>query len=174
MEPSFDGNIVKRTNARKNYQKDVSFSAGAMILPGVIKDISLRGACIDSRETFKIKRGSEITIAIPFARKQGGLKRKAFVKWAGQDRFGVQFANRRTARRNYQQNIYFVAGSIIFQGVVNDISLKGASVHGRSKPTFKEGAEMVVTMPYVKKRGSVKRKAIVKWIADNRFGIQFV
>lgn len=145
-----------------------------MILPGVIKDISLKGACIDSRESSKIKKGSEITIAIPFARKQGSLKRKAFVKWAGNDRFGVQFANRRTARRNYQQNIYFSAGSIIFQGVVNDISLKGASVHGRNKPTFKVGAEMVVAIPFVKKRGSIKRKAIVKWIADNRFGIQFI
>lgn len=84
-------NSVKRTNHRKNYQRDVCFSAGAMVFPGMVRNISPRGACIGSRDASKIGKGSEIIVAIPFVKKPGSMKRKAVVRWVRDDQFGIQF-----------------------------------------------------------------------------------
>ena len=174
MDISFDNGYRRRTGERKNYRKDVSFSSGAMIFPGVLKNISVQGACISSTDISRISKGLEIVIAIPYARKQGGTKRKGIVKWIADDRFGIQFARRVRERKSYRQRVFLSAGSILIDGVMTDISLNGACIHCAMTAEIKEGANVLVSIPYVKKPGGMKKKAVVKWVAADRFGILFI
>jgi len=94
MEAAYDFDGYRRMNGRKNYQKDVSFSTDSMIFPARIKDLSIGGARVGTISIPKIKAGVEIIITIPFATKQGCMKRKAIVIWAGNDQFGIQYLGR--------------------------------------------------------------------------------
>jgi len=91
MEAAYDFDGYRRINERKNYQKDVSFSTDSMIFPATIKNLSMGGARVGTTGISKIKTGVEIIITIPFATKQGCMKRKAIVMWAENDQFGIQF-----------------------------------------------------------------------------------
>ena len=91
MEAAYDFDGYRRINERKNYQKDVSFSTDSMIFPATIKNLSMGGARVGTISIPKIKTGVEIIITIPFATKQGCMKRKAIVMWAENDQFGIQF-----------------------------------------------------------------------------------
>ena len=91
MEAAYDFDGYRRIHERKNYQKDVSFSTDSMIFPARIKDLSIGGAHVGTISIPKIRAGVEIIITIPFATKQGCMKRKAIVIWAGNDQFGIQF-----------------------------------------------------------------------------------
>ena len=91
MEAAYDFDGYRRINGRKNYQKDVSYSTDSMIFPARIKDLSIGGARVGTISIPKIKAGVEIIITIPFATKQGCMKRKAIVMWADNDQFGIQF-----------------------------------------------------------------------------------
>ena len=91
METAFDFDGYRRTNERKKYRKDVSFSTESMIFPATIKNLSMGGALVGTTSIPKIKTGVKIIITIPFANKPGCLKRKAIVMWAESDQFGIQF-----------------------------------------------------------------------------------
>ena len=91
MEAAYNFDGYRRINERKNYHKEVSFSTEAMIFPATIKNLSMGGARVGTISIPKIKTGVEIIITIPFATKQGCMKRKAIVMWAENDQFGIQF-----------------------------------------------------------------------------------
>ena len=91
METAFDFDSYRRLNVRKNYLKEVSFSVDSMILPATVKNISTGGALISTINIPKIKIGTEILIAIPFAKRSGCMKRKAKIKWVDKDQFGIEF-----------------------------------------------------------------------------------
>ena len=91
METAYNFDGYRRTNERKNYYKDISFSTEAMIFPATIKNLSMGGALVSTTSIPKIKTGVKIIVTIPFASKPGCLKRKAIVMWAEKDQFGIQF-----------------------------------------------------------------------------------
>jgi hypothetical protein len=91
METAYNFDGYRRTNERKNYQKEVSFSTESMIFPATIKNLSMGGALVSTPNILKIKTGVKIIITIPFANKLGCMKRKAIVMWAENDQFGIQF-----------------------------------------------------------------------------------
>ena len=81
----------RRTSPRKDYLTDVSFSAGALCYSGRLKNISTGGAQFYSSGMQFLRPGREITITIPFAAKQGAVKRNAVVMWAEDEHVGIQF-----------------------------------------------------------------------------------
>jgi hypothetical protein len=91
MEAAYTISRFKRTSPRKEYRADVSFSAGALCYSGMLQNISAGGAQFNSNGLQFLKPGREITISIPFAAKQGSVKRNAIVVWARDDQFGIQF-----------------------------------------------------------------------------------
>ena len=91
METAFDFDSYRRLNVRKDYLKEVSFSVDSMILPAIVKNVSIGGALISTINIPKIRIGTEILISIPFANKNGCMKRKATVKWVEKDHFGIEF-----------------------------------------------------------------------------------
>lgn len=170
----YDLSRCRRTNERKNYQMEVLFSTGAMIFPATLKNISIGGARVGSRNISKIKTGAEIIITIPFANKQGCMKRKAIVMWAEKDQFGIQFNRRKNRRKNYQKDSSFSTGATIFPATLKDISMEGACVGSRNISKIKAGAEITITIPFAKKQGFMKKKAIVMWAKNDQFGIKFI
>jgi len=57
----------------------------------MIQNISMGGAQIGSRNLSISKTPVVINVSIPFAKKQGSIKRKAIVRWAKNDQIGIQF-----------------------------------------------------------------------------------
>jgi hypothetical protein len=91
METIFDFDGYRRFSERKNYLNQISFSIDSIALPAAIENISLGGALIRTRNIPKIKTGTKILVSIPFANKNGCIKRKAKVKWVENDLFGIEF-----------------------------------------------------------------------------------
>jgi PilZ domain-containing protein len=91
METAYNFDGYRRLAERRNYKKEVSFSMDLMIFPAVLNDLSIGGASVSTISLQKIKPGVKIIITIPFANKPGCIKRKAIVKWAKKDKFGIEF-----------------------------------------------------------------------------------
>ena len=91
METAYTISRFKRTSPRKEYITEVSLSAGAMALTGMLDNVSTGGAQLTIKRVHFIRAGRVITITIPFAEKQGAVKRKAMVVWVDGERFGLQF-----------------------------------------------------------------------------------
>ena len=174
MDAGYNLNRSRRIDERKDYQKEVLFSTGSIFFLGKIKNISKDGARVGSRNIPKLSPGVEIFIAIPLSKKQGSIKRKAIVMWANMDQFGIKFNKRKNVRKNYQREIIISTGSMIFPGRIQNISMGGAHVDSRNISITKTPVVLNVSIPYAKKQGSVKRKAIVRWAKNDQFGIQFI
>ena len=91
MKANFNFGMFRRTSPRKEYQAEVSFSAGVMCFTGMLENVSTGGALLVSNNIDFIQPGREITITIPFAEKQGSVKRNAIVIRAEGDKLGIQF-----------------------------------------------------------------------------------
>ncbi len=91
METAYDFDGYRRISARKNYQKEISFSFDSMIRSAIVKNVSTGGALIKTINNTNIKIGTEIFISIPIALGNGSMKRKAKVKWVDRNQFGIEF-----------------------------------------------------------------------------------
>lgn len=91
MEAAYNISRFKRKSPRREYKTEVSLSAGAMAFTGMLDNVSIGGALLTINRIHFIKAGREITITIPFAEKQGAVKRKGIVVWVDGERFGLQF-----------------------------------------------------------------------------------
>ena len=91
MHLAYNFDELRRGSDRKRYTKEVIFSAGTMVFPAFVENISLGGALLTTKRLPTMKPGIKITVSIPFAGKEGCLKRKAMIMWAGHDKFGIQF-----------------------------------------------------------------------------------
>lgn len=167
-------NRNRRTTRRKNFQGEVAYSLGSMIFPGVIKNISIGGARIGSRNKFKVYAGSEIIVSIPFAKRQGCMKRKAIVMWAEKDQFGIKFNRRMNARKSYQKEVSFFTGSMINSATIKNLSLGGAHIDNTHIAEIKKGLEVYMIIPFAIKHDYMTRKAVVMWVDKNQFGIKFI
>ena len=163
-----------RITERKSYQTEIVFSTGSMVFSGKCKNISMGGALISSKNLYHFLNGLEILVAIPFPMKQGSIKTKAVVRWTKNDLLGIQFYKRKNARKIYRNRISVLANSIIIPAAINNLSKGGANIVSKKHPILKKGLEIYVTIPFAKKQNHLTRKAIVKWIKANQFGIEFI
>jgi hypothetical protein len=81
----------RRTSERKGYQTEVSFSADTLCFPAMLENVSTGGALLSTKGLPILMPGTEIAVTIPFATKEGCLKRKAIVMWAKAGQFGIEF-----------------------------------------------------------------------------------
>ncbi|MDX2452915.1 PilZ domain-containing protein [Desulfosarcina sp.] len=174
MEAEYNLKRSRRINERKYFQKEVLFSTGSIFFLGKINNISKDGASVGIRNIPKLNPGIEIFIAIPFPKKQGSIKVKAIVMWANMDQFGVKFNKRANVRKYYQREVILSTGSIVFPGMIQNISMGGAQIGSRNLSISKTPVVINVSIPFAKKQGSIKRKAIVRWAQNDQFGIQFI
>lgn len=174
MEAGYSFNRSRRIDERKTYKKEVFFSTGSIFFPGKIINLSKEGARIACRNIYNLQSGLEIFIAIPYSKKQGSIKLKAIVMWANMDQFGIKFNKRINVRKDYQREVTLSTGSMIFPGMIKNISMGGAHVASRSISIIKTPVVLNVSIPFAIKQGRIKRKAIVRWAKNDQFGIQFI
>ncbi len=174
MESGYNFNRSRRIDERKTYQKEVFFSTGSIFFPGEIINISKDGARIGSRNISNLRSGLEIFIAIPYSKKQGSIKLKAIVMWVNMDQFGIKFNKRINVRKDYQREVILSTGSMVFPGMIKNISMGGAHVDSKNISIIKTPVVFFVSIPFAKKQGRIKRKAIVRWANNDQFGIQFI
>jgi hypothetical protein len=62
---------------------------------------------------------------------------------------------------------------MVFSGKCKNISMGGALISSRNLYNFIDGLEIFVAIPYAKRQGSIKTKAIVRWTKNDLLGIQF-
>lgn len=77
-------------------------------------------------------------------------------------------------RKNYQKEVSFSIDSMIFQATIKNISMGGALVGTINIPILKIGTEIFIMVPFATRKGNMKRKAIIKWVDNDHFGIQFI
>lgn len=88
MEDIFD---FKRRHKRKNYQADVVFAHEHRAYNGRLKNLSLGGAFIATRDVNQVSGEDIITITIPYTSGQKHVKRRGVVKWTNNEGFAVEF-----------------------------------------------------------------------------------
>ena len=81
---------------------------------------------------------------------------------------------RNSVRRNYQKEISFTLDSMILPAIVKNVSSGGALIRTVNIPNIELGTEIFISIPFALGNGSMKRKAIVKWVDSEQFGIAFI
>ena len=76
-------------------------------------------------------------------------------------------------RKNYLKDISFSIGPMVFHGNCNDISPRGALIKNTSLMNIKSGKEILIAIPFPKGHSSIKRKATIRWVENDKFGIEF-
>lgn len=159
---------------RKNYRKDIFFSKGSMVFSGKCRNISTGGALISSRHLHQFGKGTEILVAIPLTQKRGSLKTRAIVRWTKKDLMGIRFYKRKNVRKIYRNPISVSTNSEILSATIINLSKGGAHIVCKQLPSLKKGLKIHVTIPFAKKHNQLTRKAVVKWINDDQFGVEFI
>lgn len=77
-------------------------------------------------------------------------------------------------RKNYQKEVSFAVDSRILPATVKNVSIGGALIAAFNIPKIKIGTEILISIPFALGNGSMKRKAKVKWVENDQFGIEFI
>ena len=80
-----------RLHTRQIYPAEITFSFDSLFFHAFLDNVSLGGASVVAKSLPLLKIGSSITVNIPFAKREGCVKRNAKVMWAQKGRFGIQF-----------------------------------------------------------------------------------
>jgi hypothetical protein len=88
--------------------------------------------------------------------------------------YNLDSYRRRSERKNYLKEVSFSTGSKIFPATIKNLSLGGAQISTRRISSVRKGAIIIISIPFAKKQGCMKSKAIVTWVKNDEFGIQFI
>jgi hypothetical protein len=81
-----------REYARKHWVKKIIFSTQNQFYEGLIKNVSRKGAFIETRDAFF--KGQKLNLALPLANGKKGIRLRGEVIWTNQDGFGCEFKSR--------------------------------------------------------------------------------
>ncbi|MCB2148001.1 MAG: PilZ domain-containing protein [Deltaproteobacteria bacterium] len=85
----------------------------------------------------------------------------------------ININKRISERKSYQQDIFFVRGTIAAHAKCINISKGGALINNNSLLNVAVGNEILIAIPFQNKHSSIKIKSFVRWIENDRFGIKF-
>ena len=88
---AINGYDYRRANARKPYGKEVIFSHIETIYRGIVANISLGGARIDTGNANQFGIGEMVTVSIPFTSGNRNIKRKGRIVWLNTAGFAIEF-----------------------------------------------------------------------------------
>ena len=84
-------NDYRRQYERKNYSVDIMFATGNHIFRGGLKNISVGGAFILTRDVNQLYEGELVSLSIPYTDGYKHVKRKGRVLWKNDVGFAVGF-----------------------------------------------------------------------------------
>ena len=90
-ELPINGYEYRRKNKRKKYASDIFFSHSDNIYRGMIKNISLGGAHIETPSINHLYKGDLVTVSIPFTAGKKNVKRKGRIIWLNNKGFSIEF-----------------------------------------------------------------------------------
>ena len=85
------GYDFRRANERKIYDTEVIFSHSDTIYRGVVKNISLGGAHIETVSVNQFSTGEMVTVSIPYPSGKRNIKRKGRIVWSNDSGFAIEF-----------------------------------------------------------------------------------
>ena len=81
----------RRRHERKYYGVDIVFAFDGRVFQGKLKDISLGGAYIHTRQVNQFWEGDEVTVSIPFTNGQAHVRRSGNITWKDNIGFALTF-----------------------------------------------------------------------------------
>lgn len=87
--PASTGRVDVREYPRRPYAKKVIFASRNRFYEGMLKNISRKGAFIQTPENFSA--GQQLTLLIPLGNEKKGVKLRGNVVWSGPQGFGIEF-----------------------------------------------------------------------------------
>lgn len=81
----------RRKYERKNYTADIMFVVGNQMFRGGLKNISIGGAFVITKDVNQLYEGELVTLSIPFTDGFKHVKRKGRVLWKNNIGFAVGF-----------------------------------------------------------------------------------
>lgn len=88
---AFQSHDYRRANERKIYNKEIIFTHSDGLYRGVIKNISLGGAHIESSSAMRFYMGDSVTVSIPYTSGNKNIKRKGRIVWVNNTGFAIEF-----------------------------------------------------------------------------------
>lgn len=82
---------LRRANARKRYEKEIIFSHFKTFYRGIVKNISLGGARIETGSVNQFGKGEMVIVSIPFTSGEKNIKRKGRIVWLNDNGFAIEF-----------------------------------------------------------------------------------
>ena len=86
-----NGYDIRRRHERKDYGTNIVFAIKDRAYSGILKNISIGGAFIETSNVNQVSVGDVLTINIPFTDGRKHLRRKARIKWGNNEGFAVEF-----------------------------------------------------------------------------------
>ncbi len=87
------GHGFRRRYERKHYRVDVVFAHEGRIFEGLLMDISLGGAYIQTRELDRFWEGDRVTITIPFTNGGKHVRRSGHITWKNSLGIAIAFSD---------------------------------------------------------------------------------
>ncbi len=84
-------NDYRRKYERKNYSADIMFAADNRVYRGGLKNISVGGAFVMTKDVNQLYEGDLVSLSIPFTNGSKHVKRKGRVLWKNAIGFAVGF-----------------------------------------------------------------------------------
>ena len=88
MASNFD---FKRNHERKTYGTSVVFAHEDRAYNGTLRNLSLGGAFIETRDVNHVAQGDYIHVTIPYPSGKKSIKKRGLIKWRNDDGFAIQF-----------------------------------------------------------------------------------
>ena len=83
----------RRRYERKNYRVDVVFAYEGRLFEGLLMDISLGGAYIQTRDVGRFWEGDAVTITIPFTNGGKHVRRQGYISWKNSLGIAIAFSD---------------------------------------------------------------------------------
>ena len=87
-------------------------------------------------------------------------------------RTGQHTYRRADKRIDYKAEVTFSVGSKISTGKIRNISIGGAAIQALDMPSI--GDALIISIPFTNSQKNVRRKAVVRWVSGEVFGIKFL
>ena len=81
----------KRSHERKIYNANIVFAYQDRAYQGTLKNLSLGGAFIETKNVNQVSTGDVVTVSIPYTNGKKNLKKRGRIKWHNNEGFAIEF-----------------------------------------------------------------------------------
>ena len=83
------------------------------------------------------------------------------------------FRRQNTRKPYFTEVLFSVVGPEVYTGIMENISHSGARIETNHTTGITAGDKIIIIIPFAKKEGAIKQKAVVQWYDKGKIGIEF-